>query len=120
MAQRPEPWSDEQVAQVKALLYTFNGDAETICAAMDCRRDDLNWLCRKAFGPNMTFAKAVRKYELVGKARLKQALFKAAEDGNSKALDMMAREHLEMMGPIERRRKVKADTERKKAADVDF
>jgi hypothetical protein len=119
MAPRPQPWSAEQVAQVKGLLSSFNGDVETVCAVMDCRRDDLNWLCRQAFGPSMTFAKAVHKYELVGKARLKSALFKAAEDGNTKALDMLAREHLEMMGPVERRRKV-AKEMRDKQEETDF
>ena len=119
MAARPQPWNDDQIAQVKGLLSSFNSDAETVCAVMDCRREDLNWLCRQAFGPNVTFAKAVRKYELVGKARLKSALFKAAEDGNSKALDMMAREHLEMMGPVERRRKVAREV-RAKQEETDF
>ena len=115
----PPPWNEEQIAQVKGLLSSFCNDAETVCAVMDCKKDDLNWLCRQAFGQNMTFAKSVRKYELVGKARLKSALFKAAEDGNSKALDMMAREHLMMLGPVERRRKVKRETELKEQ-NTDF
>ena len=105
---RPTPWSDAQKAQVVELLTTFNSDPETICAYMDCRREDLNYLCREAFGPNMTFAKAVRKYELVGKANLKKALMRAAMDDkpNSKALDFAIREYLDILGPVERRRKV--------------
>jgi len=117
--QRPEPWDDDQKKQVVGLLSSFNNDEDTVCAVMDCHRDDLNWLCRQAFD-NLTFAQAVRKYELVGKARLKTALFKAAEDGNSKALDLMAREHLDMLGPVERRRKVAAEAKAAERAEVEF
>ena len=105
---RPEPWSDAQAAEVKELLTSFCNDADTICACMDCRKDDLNWLCRQAFGPNRTIAKTVEKYALVGKARLKKALMRAAMDEkpNSKALDYVTREYLDILGPVERRRKV--------------
>lgn len=108
---RPEPWSDEQVEAVKELLTSFCDDPETVCACMDCRKDDLNWLCRQAFGQNVTFAKAVEKYRLVGKANLKMALMKAAtgEKPNSKALDFAIREYLEILGPVERRRKVEKE-----------
>lgn len=112
---RPEPWSDDQVVEVVELLTTFNNDPETVCAFMDCRRDDLNYLCRKAFGPNMTFARVVRKYELVGKAKLKKSLMRAAMDEkpNSKALDFAIREYLEILGPVERRRKVAREVKAK-------
>ena len=105
---RPEPWSDTQAAEVRELLTSFCNDADTVCACMDCRKEDLNWLCRQAFGPNMTFAKTVEKYTLVGKARLKKALMRAAMDEkpNSKALDYVTREYLDILGPVERRRKV--------------
>ena len=108
MAEKPIPWSDDQIAQVVELLTSFSSDPETICACMDCEKKDLNYLCRQAFGPNMTFAKVVRKYELVGKAELKKALMRAAKDDkpNSKALDFVIREYLDILGPVERRRKV--------------
>ena len=119
--QRPIPWSDEQIAQVVELLTTFNSDQETICACMDCKKEDLNFLCRQAFGPNMTFAKAVNKYELVGKAKLKKALMRAAMDEkpNSKALDFAIREYLDILGPVERRRKVAKEVQAEEEA-TDF
>ena len=116
---KPDPWTEDEVKQVKGLLQQFSNDVETVCAVMDCRKEDLNWLCRQAFGPNMTFAKAVAKYTLVGKARLKAALFKAAENGNAKALDMMSREHLDMPDPIVRRHKVMKKVEAKEK-ETDF
>lgn len=109
--QRPKPWNDEQVAAVKELLTSFCNDADTVCACMDCHKEDLNWLCRQAFGPNMTFAKTVEKYRLVGKAKLQKALMRAAMDEkpNSKALDFVIREYLDILGPIERRHKVQKE-----------
>ena len=121
MAEKPTPWSDEQRVQVVELLTTFNNDPETVCACMDCKKEDLNFLCRRAFGPNMTFAKAVRKYELVGKAKLKKALMRAAMDEkpNSKALDFAIREYLDILGPVERRRKVAKEVQAEEEA-TDF
>lgn len=118
---RPEPWSDEQIRQVIELLTTFNNDPETVCAFMDCRKDDLNWLCRNAFGQSMTFAKVVHKYELVGKAKLKKSLMRAAMDEkpNSKALDFAIREYLDILGPVERRRKVAREVKAKQE-ETDF
>lgn len=111
---RPEPWTDEQVDAVKELLTSFCDDPDTICACMDCKRDDLNWLCRQAFGQSVTFAKAVEKYRLVGKANLKVALMKAATDAkpNSKALDYAVREYLELLGPVEHRHKVEKEVKK--------
>ena len=37
----------------------------------------------------------------------------AVKDKNSKALDLMAREHLDMLGPVERRRKVAREVKAK-------
>lgn len=104
----PEPWTEDQISKVKALLTSFVNDQESICAYMDCKKEDLNYLCRKAFGPNVTFAKAVKKYELVGKADLQMALMRAAKSEKPvpKALDFATREYLEILGPVERRRKV--------------
>lgn len=114
---RPDPWDAEQVKNVKGLLTTFCGDRETVCAVMDCARGDLDWLCRQAFG--LTFAKAVEKFELVGKARIKSALFQAAEGGNAKALDIMCREHLDILGPVERRHKIAREV-RQAEEETDF
>ena len=120
---RPTPWDESQVKQVRSLLTKFCNDESTVCAVMDCRKKDLNWLCRQAFG--LTFRDAAKKFELEGKAILKMAYFDAAvDDKNSKALDLMAREYLDMLGPVEHRRKVKAETEAKaeqaKVEEVDF
>lgn len=121
--QRPDPWDDSQVEKVRNLLTKFCNDNATVCAVMGCHKSDLNWLCRQAFG--VPFKEAARRFELEGKAILKMAYFDAAvKDKNSKALDLMAREHLDMLGPVERRRKVKAETdakaEKSKSEEVDF
>ena len=109
---RPDPWTDAEAAKAKKLMTKFCGDKETMCAAMGCRQSDLAWLCQQAFG--LTYAAAREKFELEGKAILKMAYFDAAvKDKNSKALDLMAREHLGMLGPVERRREVKAKTDAK-------
>lgn len=108
---RPDPWTEEQAEKVQAMMMKFAGDKETLCAAMGCKADDLAWLCQQAFG--MNYATALNTYELQGRAILKMAYFDAAvEDKNSKALDLMAREHLGMLGPVERRRKVAKQTQR--------
>lgn len=102
---RPEPWNDAQKEKVRNLMVKFCGDRDTICAVMDCKAADLAWLCTQAFG--LTYTAALKKFELEGKAILKSAYFDAAvDDKNSKALDLMAREHLGMLGPVERRRQV--------------
>lgn len=117
----PEPWTEDQISKVKALLTSFVNDQESICAYMDCKKEDLNYLCRKAFGPNVTFAKAVKKYELVGKADLQMALMRAAKSEKPvpKALDFATREYLEILGPVERRRKVAKEV-RAEEENTDF
>ena len=115
---RPEPWDYDQRQKAKALMTKFCGDRETVCAVMGCKASDLAWLCQQAFGMNYTTA--LRTFELEGKAILKMAYFDAAvDDKNSKALDLMAREHLGMLGPVERRRKVKAEVDAR-AKETDF
>ena len=121
--ERPSPWNAEEVEKVRNLLTKFCNDNATVCAVMGCHKSDLNWLCRQAFGS--PFKETAKRFELEGKAILKMAYFDAAvKDKNSKALDLMAREHLDMLGPVERRRKVKAETdakaEKSKSEEVDF
>jgi hypothetical protein len=114
-----EPWDDEQKKQVAGLLSAFNNDPETVCAVMDCQMVDLDMLCLEAFG--VDFAGAAHKYELIGKARLKTALFRSAEGGNAKAIDMLAREHLGLGATLTRREKAARDeAARSKAEEVDF
>ena len=118
---RPEPWSDSQVAQAKGLMMSLAlSDDEpraTMCDVMECAPSDLDWLCKQAFG--LSFASAKKKFERVGKARLRSALFKAAEDCNRSALDLLAREHLGYMGPVERR-KAKSEAKSDKEPEIVF
>lgn len=117
-AAKPTPWDDDQKQKVRNLLTKFCGDKETICAVMECRQGDLNWLCRNAFG--LTYAQAKEKFELEGKAKLRMAYYDAAIGGkNAKALEIVTREHLGIPGPVERRHKVLAEEEAK-AKEVDF
>ena len=118
MTARPEPWTEEQAKTVKDMLTCFN-DAEEVCAALECRRSDLNWLCRQAFGEPFS---AVRdRFHTVGRSLLRRAMFNAAIDGNAKALDTLAREQLGS-DPIVARRKqaAKAKAEQAKVEEVDF
>ena len=55
---------------------------------------------------------------MVGKTKLRQALFDAAMAGNAKALDTLSREQLGT-GPVETRRKL-AGTGTAKQEEVDF
>jgi len=115
---KPVAWTQDEAKRVREMLMKFCGDEDTVCAVMGCRKSQLNWLCREAFG--LPYAQAARKFELEGKAILKMAYFDAAVDGNSKALDLMAREHLDMLGPVERRRKVAAEAKAAERAEVEF
>ena len=110
------PWTDAQAKDVEDILTCFNG-ADEVCAAMGCRKGDLNWLCRQAFG--MTFKDAEQRFQTIGRSLLRRALFNAATDGNAKALDTLVREQLGM-GPLEARRRTAAKAEQAKADDVDF
>ena len=118
MAARPQPWTEEQARTVENMLECFN-DAEEVCAVMGCRKADLNWLCRQAFG--VAFSVVRDKHHTIGRSLLRRAMFNAAIDGNAKALDTLAREHLGT-GPVETRRRqaAKAKAEQAKAEDVDF
>lgn len=118
MTARPEPWTEEQAKTVKDMLTCFN-DAEEVCAALECRRADLNWLCRQAFGE--PFSTVRDRFHTVGRSLLRRAMFNAAIDGNAKALDTLAREQLGT-GPVETRRKqaAKAKAEQAKVEEVDF
>ena len=114
----PEPWDEQQAEKVRELMVKFCGDKDTLCAVMGCRAADLPYLCQKAFG--MNYVTALKTFELEGKAVLKMAYYDAAvEDKNSKALDLMAREHLGMLGPVERRRQV-AKKVRAEEEDTEF
>lgn len=115
---RPEPWDEEQADTARQLMMKFCGDPETLCAYMECSKADLTWLCRKAYG--LSYPEARAKYELKGKAILRMAYYDAAvDDKNSKALDLLSREHLGMLGPVERRRKAATDA-RQAAEETDF
>jgi len=111
-----QPWTDEQAREVKQTLMAFNGMAE-VCAVVNCKAVDLNWLCRQAFG--MPFRQAMENFQTVGRASLRRALFDAALDGNAKALDTLVREQLGM-GPVEARRRTAAKAEQAQAEEVDF
>lgn len=113
MAQRPNPWTEQQARDVESILTCFNGAAE-VCAAMDCKEADLNWLCRQAFG--LTFKQAKAKFQTVGRSLLRRALFNSAIEGNAKALDVLSREQLGT-GPVEMRRKMASAP---KQEEVDF
>lgn len=111
-----QPWTEQEASDVKETLMCFNG-ADEVCATVGCKRDDLNWLCRQAFG--MTFNQAEQRFQTVGRAQLRKALFSAALDGNAKALDTLVREQLGM-GPVEARRRTAAKAKQAEAEEVDF
>lgn len=85
------PWNEQEAAQVEGLLVQFNGAAE-VCAVMKCDVADLDALCLDAFG--MTFQTTKETFAAQGRALLRRSLFTQALEGNVKALDMLAREHL--------------------------
>lgn len=121
---RPGPrpwgkWDDEQRAQVEGLLTAFNGDRETVCAVMGCQDEDLDNICLETWG--IDFEAAVHKFELIGRARLRSALFKSAVNGNAKAIDLLSREHLDMGATLTRKAKAEREAEaQRKAEEVDF
>lgn len=93
------PWTDEEAEQVQGILSQFN-DAPEVCAVMGCDPSELDALCIEAF--DMTFERARDTFAAQGRALLRRALFSAAMDGNTKAIDMLAREQLGM-GAVEMR-----------------
>lgn len=112
---RPEPWSEKEAKQVEDMLTCFNG-ADEICCALNCRKDDLNWLCRQAFGK--PFKDVEKRFRTVGQSLIRRAMFNAAMEGNAKCLDTLAREQLGI-GPVESRRRTAAK-EQPAAEEVDF
>lgn len=114
----PKPWSDEERETVKNLIMSGVTDPETLAACMGCRPSELGRLCNLAF--KSTLKETIRRYRLMGTARVRQALFTAAvEDRNSKALDMFAREMLDM-GAVETRRRKAAAAEGAEQEETDF
>lgn len=112
---RPEPWTPQQIKQVEDMLTCFNGQEE-VCAALDVKKDDLNWLCRQAFGK--PFKEVEKRFHTVGKSLLRRAMFNSATEGNARALDTLAREQLGL-GPVESRRRT-AEKSKPAVEEVDF
>lgn len=97
------PWDEEQVDNVQGLLTQFNGPDE-VCAVVGCDPSELDAQCDLAFG--MDFETAMKTFAAQGRAYIRRALMQQAMEGNVKAIDMLAREHLGM-GAIEQRERNK-------------
>ncbi len=94
-------WTEDQAAQVASLLMNFNG-ADEVCAMTETSPDDLDANAMAAFG--CTFEQAKTAFAARGRAMLRDALMAQAMGGNTKALEMLAREQLGM-GAVEIRKK---------------
>lgn len=94
-------WTDDQAAEVANLLQHFNG-ADEVCAMTETSPDDLDANALAAFGCN--FEQAKTAFAARGRAMLRDALMAQAMSGNTKALEMLAREQLGM-GAVEIRKK---------------
>lgn len=94
-------WTEDQVSQVASLLMNFNG-ADEVCAMTETSPDDLDENSLAAFGCN--FEQAKTAFAARGRAALRDALMSQAMSGNTKALEMLAREQLGM-GAVEIRKK---------------
>lgn len=94
-------WTEDQAAQVASLLMNFNG-ADEVCAMTETSPDDLDANALAAFGCN--FEQAKTAFAARGRAMLRDALMAQAMSGNTKALEMLAREQLGM-GAVEIRKK---------------
>lgn len=94
-------WTEEQAAEVANLLTHFNG-ADEVCAMTETSPDDLDENSLAAFGCN--FEQAKTAFAARGRAALRDALMAQAMSGNTKALEMLAREQLGM-GAVEIRKK---------------
>lgn len=94
-------WTEDQAAEVANLLQHFNG-ADEVCAMTETSPDDLDANALAAFGCN--FEQAKTAFAARGRAMLRDALMAQAMDGNTKALEMLAREQLGM-GAVEIRKK---------------
>ena len=99
MAHKVTPWTEEEAGKVVKMLRSFN-DADAVAAVMDVPVADLDTLCKEAFGS--TFEEVRAKQSSVGRAELRGVLLDQALNGNAKALDMLAREQLDM-DPVKRR-----------------
>lgn len=84
-------WTDEQKDQVRGLLTRFC-DAAEVCAVMDCATDDLDGLCRDAFGAD--FKSTMDRFSAQGRALLKKAQFDLAVNGDRGMLQVLGREQL--------------------------
>lgn len=102
----PEPWTPEQVKRVESLLKSFQNEPEDVCACLDCKKADLNYLCRQAFG--LTFAQAVAKYGRQGKCEYWEAVRRAAiaEKPHNESLKTYGQQYIGVLGTVERRRQV--------------
>ena len=107
---KAEYWDDSEAAKARDLMECFCSPAE-VAATMGCEESDLNRLCLRAFG--RTLATMRGRCADSGRAKLRKKLFAEAMDGNMKALDMLAREQLEM-DPVARRTAKKAETTERK------
>ena len=94
-------WTEEEAEQARGILTQFNGAAE-LAAVMGCDESDLDALCRGAF--DLEFEEARETFAAQGRALLRRALWQQAQEGNTKALDMLAREQLGL-GAVEQRRR---------------
>jgi hypothetical protein len=63
-------WDDSQAERAAELLRQFNG-REEVCAVLECADDDLDALCRDAFG--MGFDEASAHFAAQGRAGLCRA-----------------------------------------------
>lgn len=100
-------WTQDEADQVRGLLQSYN-DADAVCAVMDCKPEELDGLCRGAFG--LGFEDAAHKYACIGDALLRKTLMQTALDGNPKSLDTMARKRLGT-DPVASRRKAAKDAD---------
>lgn len=107
---KAEYWDDSEAAEARALMECFCSPSE-VAAAMGCEESDLNRLCLRAFG--RTLATMRGRCVDSGRAKIRKKLFDEAMDGNMKALDMLAREQLEM-DPVARRAAKKAEAAERK------
>ena len=94
-------WTEDQAAEVANLLQHFNG-ADEVCAMTETSPDDLDANALAAFGCN--FEQAKTAFAARGRAMLRDVLMAQAMSGNTKALEMLAREQLGM-GAVEIRKK---------------
>lgn len=86
-------WTREQTEEVVDLLKHLVKRNE-VAAYMDVDDEDMDVLSQKAFGA--PFDEVQAKYHAAGRAKLKKELYDAAMEGNTKAMDLLARTELDM------------------------